>query len=93
MSPEYMEELANIADPKSLWQLSGLDQMKLGETERKQLDTGVALRRHANHVRRLRELLKTKQSLLITPLSENSSAIMPVETPPKHEKLRWRPNE
>lgn len=40
MSPEYLHRLADIADPKQLWSLSGLDQMKLSEKETQELDTG-----------------------------------------------------
>lgn len=88
MSPEYLEELANVADPDKLWQLSGLDQMNLPEEKRRQLDIGVALRRYASHVQHLRKLQAIERSLLITPLSENSSAHMEVDTPPEHQQLR-----
>jgi len=88
MKPEYLEELAGKADPDRLWMLPVFDQMGLPVDKRKQLDAGVALRRHASHVRRLRELLKEGKSLLITPLSPNGSAIKAIETPPEHIKLR-----
>jgi hypothetical protein len=88
MTPEYLEELADIADPEKLWMMSGLDKLELPPEKRKQLDVGVALRRHARHVRLLRELLKDGKSLLITPLSPNGSAIKAIEMPPEHQKLR-----
>lgn len=88
MAPEYLEELADIADPEKLWRMSGLKQMDLPPEKMKQLDTGVALRRYADHVRKLRELLHEKRSLLITPLSPNGTAIKSIATPPDHEKLR-----
>lgn len=87
MTPEYLEELAGLADPEQLWRLSGLDQMELPADKRKQLDTGVALRRHADHMRRLRKLREEGKSLLMTPLSPYGIAIKSIETPPDHQKL------
>ena len=75
MTPEYIEELANLADPDELWRTIGLEQMKLPEDKRRQLDTGVYLRRYASHVRELQRLLGTGKSLLITPTSLASKAI------------------
>jgi len=88
MKPEYIEELADIADPQQLWRLSGVDQLDLSPNDRKQLDTGVALRRHAAHIRQLRHLLNEGKSLLITPLSPCGNAIKFVDTPTDHQTLR-----
>lgn len=89
MTPEYINELADMVDP-SLWRLSPFDQMKLPPGMRKALDAGVALRRHAAHVARLRDLLNEGKSLLITPLSLNGSALRAVETPPDHRGMPTR---
>lgn len=88
MTPEYLEELADIADPDRLWELLWREQMDLPADKRRQLDAGVALRRHARDVRRLRELLECGRSLLVTPLAENAFAVMAIDTPAEHEKLR-----
>lgn len=87
MSPEYLNELADISDPEQLWRLSPLDRLELEPIQRMRLDTGVALRRHAEHVSRLRELIGTGKSLLITPLSKNSNAVMTMPAPESHRKL------
>lgn len=86
MSPEYLRELADLADPDRLWALSGCDQQKLSSEQIMQLDTGVALRRYAAHVERLRGLLGTGQSLLITPLSLLGTAYKRVPMPADHRK-------
>jgi hypothetical protein len=88
MTPEYIEELAELADPEQLWRLGVLEHMDLTKEKRLQLDAGIALRRYAHHVKRLNEILKSKRSLLITPLSQNGSAVKSVDTPEDHEKLR-----
>lgn len=87
MTPEYLRQLANLADPEKLWSLPGLQQMELPPEKRRQLDTGVALRRHARHVEELRALIGTGRSLLITQLSPNGSAVKTVPTPASHRKL------
>lgn len=87
MTPEYLNELADMADPESLWRLSGINQMKLPEYQRRQLDAGVALRRHADHVRRLNELLNTNKSLVITPLSPGATATAVIDTPEAHKRM------
>jgi hypothetical protein len=87
MSPEYLRELADAADPEELWRLPAFDQMALPLEKRCQLDTGVALRRQAEHLRRLWELLGTGQSLLITPLSKSGTATKLVPTPESHQRL------
>jgi hypothetical protein len=88
MTPEYLEALADRADPDQLWRLPGLEQLDLPAEQRMQLDTGIALRRHASHLRNLEMMLEAQRSLLITPLSSNSTAVMGVPTPPKHARLR-----
>lgn len=92
MTPEYLRELANIADPDKLWRLNPFDQRDLPKEKRDQVNTGVALRRHAAHIERLNALMKEKKSLLITPLATNVSATKSIETPPDHEKLRRSPS-
>ena len=91
MTPEYLMELADIADPKQLWRRSWNDRQSFTPEERKQLDTGVALRRHATHIVRMQEAFATHRSLLLTPTtsSGNSMAFKMVETPPDHVKLLW----
>lgn len=87
MTPAYLLELADFADPEQLWRLPGLKQLDLPVEKRRQLDAGVALRRHARHIQQLRDLIGTGQSLLITPLSTNGQAIKTVRTPASHQKL------
>ena len=87
MTPEYLKELADLADPNQLWRRAGLDRLSFSPEQKRQLDTGVALRRHAHHIKELRSLLGTDESLLLTPLSGNGTAIMRVPTPPEHTKL------
>ena len=87
MTPEYLMELADAADPERLWTLCPFAQQELSPEKRRQLDAGVALRRHAVHVRRLRELLGTGKSLLLTPLSEGVTDVRSVPMP---GKLRTR---
>ena len=81
MTPEYLEELADIADPGKLWRMSGLARDCFTPEQKRQLDTGVALRRHASHVRRMRALLGTGKSLLLTPLSISGQDIRDVPMP------------
>ena len=87
MTPEYLNELADLADPDQLWRLAGFNQMDLPAEKRRQLDAGIALRRHAEYVRRLRELLGTGKSLLLTPLSANGTDVRTVPMP-KEIKMR-----
>ena len=86
MTPEYLEELADAADPDKLWRRGCLDRADFTAKQRQQLDTGVALRRHANHVRRLRALQDTGKSLLLTPLSLSGTDIRTVPTPSDIQK-------
>lgn len=88
MTPEYLEELADKVDTEQLWRLAGMDQLDLPPEKRWRLDAGVALRRHASHIRRLDNLRKDGLSLLITPLSPNGTATKSVQTPPEHMRLR-----
>lgn len=87
MTPEYLNELADMVDPDELWRINPLEQINLSPELRKKLDAGVALRRHAEHVRLLGELLGTGRSLVTTPLSKNSTASMTIQAPAKHCKL------
>jgi len=90
MTPEYLNELADLADPESLWRLSPFAQMDLPPEKRRQLDTGVALRRHAEHVRRLRELVGTGKSLLLSPLSPSGTDVRTVPMPAEIRKRLCR---
>jgi len=85
--PAYILELADLADPNQLWQLAGIDQLDLPDNKRRQLDAGVCLRRHASHLQDLIEAKAQGKSMLITPLSPNSSASTLVDTPKRHLKL------
>lgn len=84
MTPEYLEHLADLADPDNLWQSSPLDE--LTDDEAAQRDSGIALRRYAAHVRRLNGLLGTGYSLLITPLSPNGVRTSSWPTPLSHKQ-------
>lgn len=87
MTPQYLRRLADLADPDELWRLPGMEQHDLPEEKRLQLDAGVALRRYAAHEEQLRALIGTRQSMLITPLSANSSARMVVPAPKIHRAM------
>lgn len=87
MTPEYLNELADIADPEKLWRRAGLDRGDFTPEQKRQLDTGVALRRHAHHVQMVRELIGTGNSLVITPLYQSAIAIMTISAPAEHKKL------
>ncbi len=96
MTPEYLEQLADMADPEKLWQRPALERLEMPPEKRMQLDAGVALRRHADYQRRLLELLGTGKSLLITPLSPSGTATKIVPMPESHQRLlpanRKKPN-
>ncbi len=81
MTPDYLNALADLADPDELWKLTVFVQIKLSPEKRRQLDTGVALRRHSDHIWRLRALLDTGKSLLLTPLSVNGTDVRTIPTP------------
>lgn len=84
MTPEYLEHLANLADPGELWRLPPFDELTLEQSQ--QRDTGVALRRYASHLRRLSSLRGTGYSLLITPLSPNTARTSSWPTPEQHKR-------
>lgn len=90
MSPEYLEELANVADPLELWRLLPRQQQELSPEQKRQLDAGVALRRYAAHIRSLNLAYKLELSYLVTPLGTNSSSIATksVPIPKEHRPLR-----
>lgn len=67
MTPEYLNQLADLADPDELWRRNMLGATDFTEDERRRLDTGIALRRYATHTRQL-ERLAPGESLAITPL-------------------------
>lgn len=87
MTPEYIESLADTVDPGQLWRTPALERDGLTEAQRQQMDAGVALRRHADHLRRLLGLLGTDKSLVITPLSASGVATMTIPTPENHLRL------
>jgi hypothetical protein len=87
VTPEYLEQLADLADPEQLWRLPAFDRETWTPEKRRQLDTAVALRRHADHVRRVQALLGTGKSLVVTPLFSNGTATMTIDAPPKHKAL------
>lgn len=86
MSPDYIEILAQKADPKELWKKPVLERYNFTIEERVQLDTAVALRRYAEHVKRVQELIGTNKSLLITPLSMSGTSVLRVPTPKRVKK-------
>lgn len=90
MTPEYLNELADLAAPGQLWRLGFWEQTQLPPELRQRLDIGVALRRHAEHVRRVNALLGTGKSLVITPLSPCGTATMTIPAPDKHRMLAGR---
>jgi hypothetical protein len=88
MTPQYLNELADAADPDQLWRLGWEAQRDLPPDKRRQLDTGVALRRAAAHAMQLRDVFAERKSLLLTPLSTSGIASAVVSTPAKHAKMR-----
>lgn len=84
MTPAYLRKLADFVDPDQLWRMYG----DLCPEDKKMRDAGIALRRHASHLEALDKLRAEGRSLLITPLSPNSSAIKSVKTPASHERLK-----
>lgn len=79
MTPEYIEHLAALADPAELWRENRFADLTIEQSQ--QRDAGIALRRHASHVRRLHALVGTGRSLLITPMSPNGARIETVPDP------------
>lgn len=90
VTPEYLRELADIADPDQLWKLPIFTQLELPPEKRQQLDMGIALRRHAHDVAELNALRGTGRSLLKTPLTIHGVAIKTVVTPKDHRRLLLR---
>ena len=90
MSPQYLYQLADMADPLQLWKMGAFARHELGAEQRFQLDTGIALRRHASYIEELERCLLEKRSLLVTPLSSNGTAVRKVDTPEDHAKMRDR---
>lgn len=88
MTPEYLEKLADLADPNQHWRKDYVERNRLTVMQRQQMDAGVALRRHASDLRVLRDVLLQRRSLLITPLSPNGRASKVVDTPPEHARIR-----
>ena len=89
MSPEYLRKLADLADPDETWRTAGLlGRQQMPEEKRQQYDTGVALRRYAQHIERVNRALEEKRSVLITPLSANGCAVRLTDTPDDHMRLR-----
>lgn len=87
MTPEYIEQLADLVDPRQLWRLSWDARQRLPSEDRQRLDVGVALRRHAAHRRELLNVLALGRSLVITPTSPNGTAHMTIDPPPQHARL------
>lgn len=90
MTPKYLRQLANRADPKKLWRLipAAFGGKRLTLDEQKQRDTGIALRRYAADEELFLEVLKDGKSILITPTMPHARAIKIVKTPRDHAKLR-----
>lgn len=88
MTPDYLEQLADIVDHKKLWKTPIFKRMELSVKDKRLLDAGVALRRYASDIRRMEEALATQQSVLITPITQNDTAVELCKTPASHEKLR-----
>lgn len=86
--PDYVEELANLADPDQLWRLSGIEQLNLPKDKVIQLRTGVFLRRHASDLRNLQRALKEDKSVLYTPLSNSGKSVKFIETPEEVKVLK-----
>jgi hypothetical protein len=87
MSPEYLRELADLADPDELWRLNWEVQKNLPPQKCRQLDMGVALRRYAHYIDELQRLLGTGRSMLVTPLSANGTDVRSKRTPKRLRKL------
>lgn len=86
--PDYLYKLADLADPEKLWQTPFYKQSSFTEDQKRQLDTGIALRRHASHLRELDAARAKGVSVLITPLQPHHTAHKTVATPPDHARLR-----
>lgn len=89
-TPQYLRELADMVDHEKLWRLSGIDREKLTADQKKRLDAGVALRRHATDLQHLCDAYAQGKSVVITPLSPRglSRTTCLIAPPPAHQKLR-----
>lgn len=81
MTPDYLRQLADLADPDELWRSGPFDRDGMTPQQRQQLDTGIALRRHAHDVEELRALLGTGKSRLLTPYGPNVTDVRSIDTP------------
>lgn len=90
MTPEYLNELADLADPDKLWRVGWPEMNYLSPEKKKQRDTGIALRRYASYIEREEKALAEKRSVIITPFSSHSSAVRLGDTPEDHARLRDR---
>lgn len=86
MTPEYLEQLAEAADPDQVWRTPLLEQASLPAVKRRQMDMGVALRRHASHIRDLQKLIGSGRSLLLTPYGPSVTSVATIETPEKYRR-------
>jgi hypothetical protein len=92
MTPTYLRQLADRADPDKLWAGIGiLDRRHLTSDQRAQMDTGIALRRYAAHIQELAEVRVAGKSLVITPLSVNGTAAKRIDPPAEHAKYLRKP--
>jgi hypothetical protein len=62
--------------------------MALRGEDKLAVDTGIALRRYASHLKELDRARERKVSVLITPIIPGHTAHKEVSTPPDHEELR-----
>lgn len=92
VTPEYLELLANVVDPDQLWKRPMFDRNHLPESQRHQLDAGVALRRYAADVRALRSAASQGKSLLLTtfPHALHTRCTAVVDTPASHQRVGIR---
>lgn len=88
MHPDYLEDLAYVADPDELWRLSFLEKKNLPPDKLNQLHIGIALRRYANFIRSLNHSGEQGKIVLITAICDNGVFTEFVETPEKHKKLK-----
>lgn len=91
MTPEYLRELADIADPDKLWSQPGLNPNDLPPEKRHQLDMGIAIRRYAAHRQSVLQLLDTGNSLVITPQSDIWTKVTTIKTPENNVVINKAP--
>jgi alanyl-tRNA synthetase len=87
MSPDYLMKLADLADPDQLWRRAGLDRADFTELQKQQLDTGVALRRHARHTQEVDEAYQKGLSYCITKLGPSHYTKGAIPPPENHQRL------